>query len=114
MLNIKFSDRELTTFEAHLMRQSTDRADPASEVDFIVKRAELLDDADRDALVRVLINYPFSQVRRLFNTAVEAAMPATMEALGRVAAEFSGRQGARTDTTADDDIDRMFSDELIG
>lgn len=113
MLEIKFSKREVTAFEAHLMRLTSLGLDPASEIDFIVRRSEEI--ADTDALARVLINYPFSEVRRLYNTAVEAAMPATMEALNRVAAEFEAPRAAPNPAAqADGDIDEMFIDDTIG
>jgi hypothetical protein len=108
MIELKFSTSELTVQEAFWIELAGQGLAVGARTDFIVARAENV--ADRNALIQQLLSSPYHELVRLFNDAMASALPATRAALDVVNQEFERRREA----SSDEDIGKMFADDLIG
>src|SRR5689334_16297592 len=108
MIGLKFSARLLTCQEMFWIERSMEGTAVTECIQFIAARAEGVEDVG--ALLRLLFNLPYPEMVRLFNEAARAAYPATRDAVDAVKEEFRKRDEAE----AEDDIDRLFADDLIG
>ena len=114
MLNLEFATREMTAREMHLLIRSTKETDIPSEIEFVAARAESVDDPE--TLMRLLYARPVSELRFLFSTALEAAMPATLAAMKVVTEQFPPKDYSTLLPPAQPDlaIEEMFRDDVLG